>query len=59
MVCKTRQNKAGFRQTSVKGIRPSMGCRVILTGKSEGEKTMAQILENYIIGTKYIFINNA
>ena len=54
MVCKTRQNKPGLRQTSVKGITPGMGCRVILAGTSGRE-----IMENYIIGTKYIFINNA
>ena len=39
MVCKTKQNKPGFRQTSVKSIRPGMGCRVVLAGKSGKEKT--------------------
>ena len=39
VVCKTRHCKPGFRQISVKSIRPGMGCRVTLAGKSRGEKT--------------------
>ena len=39
VVFKTRQNKPGFRQTSIRGISSGMGCRVILAGESRTEKT--------------------
>ena len=39
VVCKTRPNKRGLRQTFVKSIKPGMGCRVMVAGKSGEEKT--------------------
>ena len=40
VVCKARQNKPGFGQTSVKGIKPGMDCRVILARKPVGERRL-------------------
>ena len=39
VVCIIKQNKFGFKQNSVKSIRPGMGCRAILVRRSRREKT--------------------
>ena len=39
MVCVAKQKKLEFREASVKSIRPGVGCRVILAGRSWRENT--------------------